>query len=49
MQVQEIGIRPGEKLHEQLISKDEANDTYEYEDFIKFFHLYIIGTKGLKE
>ena len=31
----EVGIRPGEKLHEQLISKDEARYTYEYEDFYK--------------
>ena len=27
-----IGIRPGEKLHEVLISDDEARNTYEYKD-----------------
>ena len=31
----EIGIRPGEKMHEQHISKDEAQYTYEYENFFK--------------
>lgn len=30
-----IGVRPGEKLHEQLISKDDANSTYEYRDYYK--------------
>jgi UDP-N-acetylglucosamine 4,6-dehydratase len=27
-----IGIRPGEKLHEVLVSEDEARNTLEYED-----------------
>ncbi len=30
--VQEVGIRPGEKLHEVLISDDEARSTIEMED-----------------
>ena len=30
-----IGIQPGEKLHEQMISKDEANSTFEYNDYYK--------------
>jgi len=30
-----IGIRPGEKLHEQMISIDDANSTYEYPDYYK--------------
>ena len=30
-----IGIRPGEKLHEQMISIDEANSTFEYKDYYK--------------
>ena len=45
---QEIGIRPGEKLHEQLISKDEANDTYEYEDFYKILSPLYNWNKGVK-
>lgn len=30
-----IGIRPGEKLHEQMISFEDAPHTYEYEDHYK--------------
>jgi len=45
---QEIGIRPGEKLHEQLISKDEANDTYEYEDFYKILSPLYNWNEGVK-
>jgi len=31
----EIGIRPGEKLHEQMIGVEDALYTYEYEDYFK--------------
>ena len=30
-----IGIQPGEKLHEQMISKDENNNTFEYPNYFK--------------
>ena len=30
-----IGIRPGEKLHEQMISEEDALSTYEYDDYYK--------------
>ncbi len=30
-----IGIRPGEKLHEQMISVEESRFTYEYEQYYK--------------
>ena len=30
-----VGIRPGEKLHEQMISQEDALHTYEYHDFYK--------------
>ena len=30
-----VGIRPGEKLHEQMISHEDAPYTYEYADFYK--------------
>ena len=30
-----IGIRPGEKLHEQMISEEDAYYTYEYKDHFK--------------
>ena len=30
-----IGIRPGEKLHEQMIATEDAPHTYEYKDYYK--------------
>ena len=30
-----IGIRPGEKLHEQMIGSEDAYYTYEYNDYYK--------------
>lgn len=30
-----IGIRPGEKLHEQMISPEDSYNTYEYADYYK--------------
>ena len=30
-----IGIRPGEKLHEQMISIEDSYSTYEYSDYYK--------------
>jgi hypothetical protein len=30
-----IGIRPGEKLHEQMIGAEDAPYTYEYDDHFK--------------
>tara|TARA_B100001093_G_scaffold439840_2_gene440025 strand:- start:4200 stop:5201 length:1002 start_codon:yes stop_codon:yes gene_type:complete len=30
-----IGIRPGEKLHEQMIGSDDSSSTYEYSDYYK--------------
>jgi UDP-N-acetylglucosamine 4,6-dehydratase (inverting) len=30
-----VGIRPGEKLHEQMISQEDAPHTYEYEEHYK--------------
>ena len=34
-QLEFIGIRPGEKLHEQMISEEDALYTYEYTDYFK--------------
>jgi UDP-N-acetylglucosamine 4,6-dehydratase/5-epimerase len=30
-----VGIRPGEKLHEQMIAPEDAMHTYEYDDYYK--------------
>tara|TARA_B110000259_G_scaffold52545_1_gene61807 strand:- start:3705 stop:4016 length:312 start_codon:yes stop_codon:yes gene_type:complete len=30
-----IGIRPGEKLHEQMIGSEDSHSTYEYSDHFK--------------
>ena len=32
-----IGIRPGEKIHEQMIGPDDSNATYEYKTYYKIF------------
>lgn len=31
--MEEVGIRPGEKLHESMITPDDARDTLEYSDY----------------
>ena len=33
--LQEVGIRPGEKLHEQMISLEDAATTFEYDGYYK--------------
>lgn len=33
--LKEVGIRPGEKLHEQMIGFEDASYTYEYSDYFK--------------
>ncbi|MAT87321.1 MAG: UDP-N-acetylglucosamine 4,6-dehydratase (inverting) [Aestuariivita sp.] len=30
-----IGIRPGEKLHEQMVGAEDARNTYEYDEYFK--------------
>ena len=34
-EIEEVGMRPGEKLHEQLISSDESSHTYEFDEYYK--------------
>ena len=33
LSIKEIGIRPGEKIHEQMITKEDAANTLEFRDF----------------
>jgi len=33
--IKTVGIRPGEKLHEQMIGEEDSFYTYEYEDYYK--------------
>ena len=35
MQYEVVGIRPGEKIHEQMIGIEDAPYTYEYDDYFK--------------
>lgn len=42
-QIKEIGIRPGEKIHEVLISKDESPNAYMYSDSYYFLHNQNLG------
>jgi UDP-N-acetylglucosamine 4,6-dehydratase (inverting) len=40
-----IGMRPGEKLHEQMISIDDASSTYEYPEYFKILPQINLGVK----
>ena len=33
LEIKEIGIRPGEKIHEQMITREDAPNTIEYNDY----------------
>lgn len=37
LQIREIGIRPGEKIHEQMITQEDARNTLEFEDYYIIF------------
>ena len=47
-----IGIRPGEKLHEQMIGVEDAPNTYEYNDYFKILpaiHNWSNDSKRIKD
>jgi UDP-N-acetylglucosamine 4,6-dehydratase len=35
LNIEVIGLRPGEKIHEQMITTDDSLNTYEYKDYYK--------------
>ena len=41
----EIGIRPGEKLHEEMISNHDSNFTYEYSNYYKILSSTLNNSK----
>ena len=43
-----IGIRPGEKIHEQMIGKDDALSTFEFKDYYKILPQIKKGIKKMK-
>lgn len=42
----ETGIRPGEKLHEDLLTEDETRSTFEYPDHYVVYPLHLIKNPG---
>jgi UDP-N-acetylglucosamine 4,6-dehydratase/5-epimerase len=47
-----IGVRPGEKIHEQMIGLEDAAHTYEYDDYFKILpmiHNWSKDTNRIKE
>ncbi len=43
-----IGIRPGEKLHEKMISEDDASYTYEYGNYFKIIPSFLKKSQNSK-
>lgn len=37
IKLKEIGVRPGEKLHEVMVTEDDSERTYEYKDYFIIF------------
>ncbi|HPT42150.1 MAG TPA: polysaccharide biosynthesis protein, partial [Candidatus Gastranaerophilaceae bacterium] len=52
LKVKEVGIRPGEKVHEQMITKEDARNTIEFEEYyiilpeVDFEHISHKYSKG---
>jgi len=43
-----IGIRPGEKLHEVMITEDDSSFTYEFQDFYAILAPFLIDSQHYK-
>jgi len=48
LKIKEVGIRPGEKIHEQMITKEDAPNTIEFEDFYIILPQIVFGTSECK-
>ena len=48
-ELKEIGIRPGEKLHELMISRDDARQTLEFENHFVICPIHPFWGRNLKE
>jgi UDP-N-acetylglucosamine 4,6-dehydratase len=48
IKLQEIGVRPGEKMHEELMTEDEASRSFESEDLYVILPVYD-AAKGYKD
>lgn len=46
--IREVGVRPGEKIHEQMIGPEDAAHTYEYDDYYKILPVTITGEEKRK-
>lgn len=44
-----IGIRPGEKLHEIMITEDDSNYTYEFDDHYAILSPYLLASGAYKD
>jgi UDP-N-acetylglucosamine 4,6-dehydratase len=47
-----VGIRPGEKIHEQMMAKEEAYYSYEYKDYYKilpYINKWYLDKKRIKD
>ena len=47
-----IGIRPGEKIHEQMIGKEDSNTTYSYDGYFKIYpsnHILELSSEIVKD
>ena len=49
LKIKEVGIRPGEKIHEQMITKEDAANTIEFKDFYIVLPQIQLGEKDIQK